>query len=64
MILYEMLTGRVPFEGLTPSDVIAAMLEHEPSPLSRDTREMPEALAWVVTTALAKARSVATLPAS
>ena len=29
-VLYEMLTGRRAFPGETPSDAIAAVLEHEP----------------------------------
>ena len=29
-VLYEMLTGRSPFEGLTPADVIAGVLNHQP----------------------------------
>ncbi|MBW8041558.1 MAG: protein kinase [Planctomycetes bacterium] len=29
-VLYEMLTGRVPFEGGTPSDTLAGILEREP----------------------------------
>jgi len=30
VILYEMLAGRRPFEGPTPSDVMAAVLTNEP----------------------------------
>jgi serine/threonine-protein kinase len=29
-VLYEMLTGRIPFEGTTPSDTLAGILEREP----------------------------------
>ncbi len=36
VVLYEMLTGRQPFEGATPSDVIAAILRAEPPPLGAD----------------------------
>jgi serine/threonine protein kinase len=56
VVLYEMLTGRVPFEGPTPSDVLAAILEQEPVPVSRHAIEVPETLAWIVTKALAKER--------
>lgn len=37
VVLYEMATGRVPFEGETPSHVVVAILESEPPPLSPDT---------------------------
>src|SRR5262249_36118472 len=56
VVLYEMLTGHVPFEGPTPSDVLAAILEQAPPPVSRYVSEVPEALAWVVTKALTKER--------
>ncbi len=56
VVLYEMITGRVPFEGPTPSHVIVAILEKEHSPLSRYMSEVPEALEWIVTKALTKDR--------
>jgi len=56
VVLYEMLTGHVPFEGPTPSDVLAAILQREPPPVSRYASEVPEALAWVVAKALTKER--------
>src|ERR1044071_6735292 len=34
VVLYEMMTARVPFEGATPSHVIVAILEKDPLPLS------------------------------
>ena len=33
IVLYETLTGRLPFEGPTPSDIIASILTSEPAPL-------------------------------
>jgi serine/threonine protein kinase len=36
-VLYEMLTGRLPFAGETPSDMIAAILKVEPAPLNAHT---------------------------
>ncbi len=54
VVLYEMATGRVPFEGTTPSHVIVAILEKEPLPLSAYVPNAPEALEWIVTETLTK----------
>ncbi len=56
VVLYEMVTGRVPFEGPTPSHVIVALLEKDPPPLERFINDVPEALDWIVTKALTKDR--------
>src|SRR5262249_59999152 len=34
VVLYEMMVGFAPFDGETPSDIIAAILAHEPPPLA------------------------------
>ena len=49
VVLYEMLAGRAPFEGETPTDVIAAILLHKPPPL-----EQSPALQGVLEKALRK----------
>ena len=54
VVLYEMVTGRVPFEGATPSHVIVAILEKDPLPLSTYVPNVPEALEWIVTETLTK----------
>lgn len=54
VVLYEMLAGRVPFEGKTRSDLVTSILEREPPPLARYSREVPETLEWIVTKALRK----------
>jgi len=36
VVLYEMLTGRAPFEGPTTSDLIVSVLEREPPPLGHE----------------------------
>ncbi len=54
VVLYEMTTARVPFEGTTPSHVIVAILEKEPLPLSAYVPNVPEALDWIVTETLTK----------
>jgi serine/threonine-protein kinase len=54
VLLYEMVAGRLPFEGATPSHTIVAITDHEPLPLSRYVQGVPEALEEVVKCALAK----------
>ncbi|HEX8098249.1 MAG TPA: serine/threonine-protein kinase, partial [Pyrinomonadaceae bacterium] len=56
VVLYEMLAGRRPFDGETPSDCIASILKSKPAPLSRYTPGLPERLTRVVSRALAKER--------
>src|SRR5436190_20614783 len=43
-VLYEMVTGRLPFEGETPSDRISAILTTEPPILTRYVPEVPAEL--------------------
>jgi serine/threonine protein kinase len=51
VVLYEMISGKVPFDGATSSDVIAAILEKHPGPL---VDQLPDDLKRIVTKALAK----------
>jgi serine/threonine protein kinase/TolB-like protein len=55
-VLYEMIAGHPPFEGPTSSDVMAAILEHQPPALSVVRPQTPEALERIVTRALMKDR--------
>lgn len=55
VVLYEMLTGRVPFRGETPSHVIVSILEKTPVALSAYT-EVPRELDHLVSKALRKKR--------
>jgi serine/threonine-protein kinase len=54
VVLYEMVAGRVPFEGETTSDVIAAILGKQPPPLARYEPEASAEIEWIVTKALRK----------
>jgi TolB-like protein len=56
VVIYEMITGRPPFEGETTSDVIASILSREPPPLAQYSREAPEMLEWMLTKVLRKDR--------
>jgi eukaryotic-like serine/threonine-protein kinase len=56
VVLYEMATGRVPFEGETATDVILSVVEREPPPLAQYSREVPAELERIVNKALRKNR--------
>jgi len=53
-VLYEMLTGNHAFDGKSQASVIAAILEHEPKPLSAFQPMAPPALDRLIRTCLAK----------
>jgi serine/threonine protein kinase len=54
--LYELLTGTLPFDGPALPDVLEAILQREPQPLSERRAEIPHALVPVVMRCLAKDR--------
>jgi TolB-like protein/Tfp pilus assembly protein PilF len=56
VVLYEMVAGRLPFEGTTSSDVLVAILGREPEPLARHRPEVPAELGRVVRKCLEKDR--------
>src|SRR6266571_1646840 len=56
VVIYQMVSHHLPFEGSSNSDVISAILGKEPPPLARYARDVPEALEWIVTKALTKDR--------
>ncbi len=54
VVLFEMISGRTPFEGLTKSDLIASILKTEPLPLSRLVPGVPAELQRIVRKTLRK----------
>jgi serine/threonine protein kinase len=56
VVIYEITTGHAPFAGQTAPDVVAALLDREPPPLARYSRDVPETLEWIVSKALRKDR--------
>src|SRR5262249_17191152 len=56
IVLYELIAGRSPFTGDTPADVIAAILEKQPPPLTRENQGLPPELDLIVTKLLVKDR--------
>ena len=56
VLLYEMIAGRAPFVGATPSDMLVSILEREPPTIAGDTLEVPAELERIVQMALRKDR--------
>ena len=56
VVLYEMVSGRVPFEGASFGDVISGILSKRPLPLARYADDVPPELERIVSKALAKDR--------
>ncbi|MBR6029379.1 MAG: Stk1 family PASTA domain-containing Ser/Thr kinase [Clostridia bacterium] len=54
VVLYEMLTGRVPFTAETPLAVAVKHIEEEPVPVCQLRKEVPEAIAHVAMVAMRK----------
>ena len=54
VVLYEMLTGRLPFAGETTSDITAEILTSEPPPFDAGSTETESALRQIIQTALRK----------
>ena len=56
VVVYEMIAGRLPFEGPTSSDVISLILQKEPLAMGRHASEVPAELERIVGKALTKDR--------
>ena len=56
VLLYEMATGKTPFTGATPIEMLAAILEREPAPLTNGNQQLPPELESIVAKALRKDR--------
>ena len=57
-ILYEMATGKLAYQGKTPAAIFDALLNKQPIPISRLNHQIPAALEQIISTALAKDRTV------
>ena len=57
-VLYEMATGRMPFEGETTAVVFDAILNRDPVPPTQFNPEMPPKLVEIIRTALEKDRDL------
>ena len=56
VVMYEMVTGRIPFEGETATDVIVGITQKEAPPLARFAPHVPPELEWIINKALRKDR--------
>jgi eukaryotic-like serine/threonine-protein kinase len=57
VLIYEMFAGRLPFEGATGSEILAAIInDKEPPPLARFARDIPREIERIISKALRKNR--------
>ena len=56
VVLYEMVTGHAPFTGDTPKEVMSAILEREPPPLTKYIAHAPAELQQIISKTLRKDR--------
>jgi serine/threonine protein kinase/Tol biopolymer transport system component len=56
VVLYELISGKAPFDGETQSDCIAAILTREASPMKEGNKDIPSELDRIVAKALQKKR--------
>ena len=56
VVLYEMVTGHAPFAGDTPKEVMSAILEREPPPLTKYIAHAPAELQQIISKTLRKDR--------
>ncbi len=56
VVLYEMLTGSLPFDGVNAVEVMGAILNREPTPLKQKVAALPDELQRIVGKTLRKNR--------
>ncbi len=54
IVLYEMITNHSPFEGKTTSDILAALLKDDPTPISQFSDKIPAELHHIINKILRK----------
>src|SRR4030095_11837088 len=57
VVLYEMVSGRAPFSGDTPKEVMSSILEKEPLPLARYIAYSPAELQQIISKTLRTGRA-------
>jgi serine/threonine-protein kinase len=56
VVLYEMISSRLPFKGDSVNDTFAAILREEPPPLNNLIRELPPECNWIISKSLTRDR--------
>ena len=56
VVIYQMVTERLPFDGETSTDVLVAITQKEPPPIARFAPDMPAELDWIIMKAVRKAK--------
>jgi serine/threonine-protein kinase len=56
VVLYQMITGQLPFDGATNSDIIVSVLEYDPPPISNYLPDVSPELERIIIKALRKDR--------
>ncbi len=56
VVIYEMVTGHSPFAGETPREVMSAIIEKEPPPLTSYVKQTPSELQQIISKTLRKDR--------
>ncbi len=54
IVLYEMLTGHVPFEAETPLAIAMMQIKNEPEPMTHYVKDIPESMVRIVRKAMEK----------
>ena len=54
VVLYEMITGQLPFRGEYDQSMIHSILNHEPEPITKIRKDLPSGLEQVIYKAIAK----------
>jgi Tol biopolymer transport system component len=54
VVLYEMISSRLPFEGASKSHIIVAIMDREPVPISQLVPDVPQALELIIDEAITK----------
>ena len=58
VVIYETVTGGLPFSGETKTDVLSLILQRDPPPLRQGVRDAPDELQYILDKALTKEKAL------